>query len=702
MSRGKLRNAIEVCADCGAHDPTWASLNKAIEICDECCSVHRSLGRNVSQVKSLKKDSWSPTQFTMVHTLYNNGANSVWEHTLLEAANAKSGRWKPNPKDSVHPTKAEFIRAKHQMHSFVYRPLKEEDLESQDEINKQLHSNVRTANLETSLQLLAQGADPNYFHPEKGTKPVHMAAKTGQMSQVELLTVYGADPGAYDWEGKTPADYARTSGYSELADRLVELQYEVTDRLAYYVCGKKPDHQSGHHFIVPEMADSLDQMAHTQIAKKKLQGLTNRLFEELAMDVYDEVDRRHTDSVWLSTQNSSTLVTDRCTVPFLPVNPEYSSTRNQGRQKLARFNAREFTALIIDVLSEAKRRQLGLSTTASALHEKHSEIKLLGAPRNLVMAQRRVQSQPQSTSTKCNLLLGEGYLSDEEPLYDSVASDDESLQEHNLAVSSKLLLGSRSQGSLASESSSASQATQNQNGHNISARIKQSEESDQKLRRQLPILQSTLQQLYQQTKDKDQEILALRNMIQKLIQENTTLRMSMQGLCSPAHHSMPNGHDNQQAISMEGQSRSPRGSPRGSQRPQSMYEPREQQRQVQQPLQQQLQQNPQQQWNTVPVTGVYGMFARRSDGSTIGVPYGNMGNSSPHAYEPEGNHEPLPSQYEVNSKTEQVTRCIQELLISAQEGKHGCYLSCVEKIYAAVLEMASIFPAASNLFRFTC
>lgn len=94
-------------------------------------------------------------------------------------------------------------------------------------------------------------------------------------------------------------------------------------------------------------------------------------------------------AVWLTTQNHSTLVTERSAVPFLPVNPEYSATRNQvrarygpvtlptcaprppltsfcllssqGRQKLARFNAREFATLLIDILGEAKRRQQGKS-----------------------------------------------------------------------------------------------------------------------------------------------------------------------------------------------------------------------------------------------------------------------------------------------------------------------------------------------------
>lgn len=96
-------------------------------------------------------------------------------------------------------------------------------------------------------------------------------------------------------------------------------------------------------------------------------------------------------AVWLATQNHSTLVTETTVVPFLPVNPEYSSTRNQarrlsekhsqtldspidpppqltdlgfvtqGRQKLARFNAHEFATLVIDILSDAKRRQQGNS-----------------------------------------------------------------------------------------------------------------------------------------------------------------------------------------------------------------------------------------------------------------------------------------------------------------------------------------------------
>lgn len=58
--------------------------------------------------------------------------------------------------------------------------------------------------------------------------------------------------------------------------------------------------------------------------------------------------------VWFA----SASLPEKCTVPFLPVNPQLSSTRNQGRQKLARFTPKEFATLIIDFLIEARRRHM--------------------------------------------------------------------------------------------------------------------------------------------------------------------------------------------------------------------------------------------------------------------------------------------------------------------------------------------------------
>uniref|UniRef100_A0AAY4EV31 Arf-GAP domain-containing protein n=1 Tax=Denticeps clupeoides TaxID=299321 RepID=A0AAY4EV31_9TELE len=374
--------SVENCLD--LNYPGWTSINRGVLICDECCSVHRSLGRHISIVKHLRHSGWPPALLQMVQTLASNGANSIWEHSLLDPAQVQSGRRKPNPQDKVHPTKSEFIRAKYQMLAFVHKlPCRDDDGVTTKDLSKQLHSSVRTGSLETCLRLLSLGAQANFFHPEKGTTPLHVAAKAGQILQAELLVVYGADPGAPDINGRTPIDYARQAGQIELAERLVECQYELTDRLAFYLCGRRPG--------------DLDLSELAKAAKKKLQALNNRLFEELAMDVYDEVDRRENDAVWLTTQNHSTLVTERSAVPFLPVNPEYSATRNQGRQKLARFNAREFATLIIDILSDAKRRQQG---------------KGLSSP---TVIRKSVFSDP----------LEQGQADDDQHDYDSVASDED-------------------------------------------------------------------------------------------------------------------------------------------------------------------------------------------------------------------------------------------------------------------------------------
>ncbi|XP_067376053.1 ARF GTPase-activating protein GIT2a isoform X8 [Channa argus] len=401
----RMRNT-ELCADCSVPEPRWASVNRGVLICDECCSVHRSLGRHSSQVRHLTHTPWPPSQLQMVKTLYSNGANSIWEHSLLDPASVMSGKRKANPQDKLHPNKSDFIRAKYQMLAFVHRmPCREDDSMTAKDLSKQLHSSVRTGNLETCLRLLSLGAQANFFHPEKGNTPLHVAAKAGQVSQIELLTVYGADPGAPDSNGKTPIDYAREAGHHDLADRLVEIQYELTDRLAYYLCGRKPDHKNGQHFIVPQMADSSSDLSQlAKAAKKKLHSLSNHLFEELAMDVYDEVDRREMDAVWLATQNHSTLVTETTVVPFLPVNPEYSSTRNQGRQKLARFNAHEFATLVIDILSDAKRRQQGTSVT----HPRENVEHILKS----VAVRHGSESQE-----------------NDQPDYDSVASDEDTDQE---------------------------------------------------------------------------------------------------------------------------------------------------------------------------------------------------------------------------------------------------------------------------------
>ncbi|CAG9539715.1 unnamed protein product [Cercopithifilaria johnstoni] len=351
------------CADCSAEDPQWASLNKGVLICSECCYVHRNLGRHISHVRSIKKGAWNSSQLELMYVLYSNGSNNIWEHSLLDPQSTNKIRRKPTPHDPVLPIKENFIKAKYVQMAFALRPAKDDNCISQDDLNRQLWSCVRTSHVETTMRLLALGADPNYEDPEKHNAPLHISAKENQALQVELLWIYGADPAQLNAIDLTPSQVAKLENHTELAARLEELQFEVTNRLTMFLCGRRPDHSRQQYFLIPELTGQITENMQMKSARLRLRSLPSYYFERIVQDVYDEVDRRETVAAWNATTQGSqpfSLGNSHCVAVFLPPNPELSATRNQLRQKLAKCDMRGFATLIIDVLSEAKRRYYGL------------------------------------------------------------------------------------------------------------------------------------------------------------------------------------------------------------------------------------------------------------------------------------------------------------------------------------------------------
>jgi G protein-coupled receptor kinase interactor 2 len=53
--------------------------------------------------------------------------------------------------------------------------------------------------------------------------------------------------------------------------------------------------QSGQHLIIPEQS-RVEINEHLKIARGKLQLIPNKMFEELVMDLYEEVDRREMET----------------------------------------------------------------------------------------------------------------------------------------------------------------------------------------------------------------------------------------------------------------------------------------------------------------------------------------------------------------------------------------------------------------------
>eukprot|EP00051_Salpingoeca_urceolata_P023943 m.413051 g.413051 ORF g.413051 m.413051 type:complete len:1593 (-) comp20172_c4_seq19:1349-6127(-) len=179
------------CADCGARNPDWTSINLGIVVCINCSGIHRSLGVHISKVRSTTLDEWTPSLIALVQSIGSIKSNQFWEANLTTE--------KPNA-DSELSEREVFIRAKYERKEFV-----QYSLEENVSLETQLEQCVVTDNLMKTVQLITAGVNKEHVDPS-GSTILNLARQAEQMTQMELLKhngfVMSAEEEAQSAEGQ--------------------------------------------------------------------------------------------------------------------------------------------------------------------------------------------------------------------------------------------------------------------------------------------------------------------------------------------------------------------------------------------------------------------------------------------------------------------------------------------------------------------
>ncbi|KAL1140848.1 hypothetical protein AAG570_000776, partial [Ranatra chinensis] len=202
------------CADCDAPNPDWASLNLGILLCIECSGIHRNLGSHISKVRSLHLDEWPAGHLSVMLSIGNSMANSIWEGQA-------EGKCKPCPTSS-REEKERWAWSKYVAKELL-KPL---DVH----LRQHLIDSVYRGDIKGVVESLAHGdADlvNTTINAKDSRTPLHLACAVGNLPIAQLLLWNNADIRALDSEGRSCLSFARAAALSPTASSLVDLLVNI-------------------------------------------------------------------------------------------------------------------------------------------------------------------------------------------------------------------------------------------------------------------------------------------------------------------------------------------------------------------------------------------------------------------------------------------------------------------------------------------